>query len=283
MNLDVFHPIVLNVGKAVCNSDWNWKNVRSPFARIYYIVAGKASVEVLGKHYKLLPGRLYMIPPFVSHSTHCEGTFVHYYLHVYEEENTWSGMFEEYDIPFEVTSELVQAGIFERLTTLHPTMSLQEFNPHAYDNEVVLRQRVIQHQEHSEWLRMESRAIVYLICSQFLAQATIKPFTRDERVLKAIHYMHANISRTVSNQELADVAGLSTGHFIRLFAEVTGMSPRLFINEKRIERAQMLLHSTDLTVKEIGQMLGFPDNSYFVRVFKRSTGTTPSEYRSQAV
>ena len=48
MNLQVeqLHPLVLNVGLAIHNSDWNWKNVNSPFTRLYYVTEGIAQIEL---------------------------------------------------------------------------------------------------------------------------------------------------------------------------------------------------------------------------------------------
>ena len=43
-NIDNFHPFVLNVGLALHNADWNWKNVSRPFARLYYVIEGTAKV-----------------------------------------------------------------------------------------------------------------------------------------------------------------------------------------------------------------------------------------------
>lgn len=63
MNLQVeqMHPLVLNVGLAVHNADWNWKNVNSPFTRLYYVTEGSAQIELPDGIYTLSP-----IPIFVS-------------------------------------------------------------------------------------------------------------------------------------------------------------------------------------------------------------------------
>ena len=47
--VDKLHPLVLNVGLAVHNADWNWKNVNSPFTRLYYITEGTAQNTVIGE------------------------------------------------------------------------------------------------------------------------------------------------------------------------------------------------------------------------------------------
>ena len=58
------------------------------------------------------------------------------------------------------------------------------------------------------------------------------------------------------------------------------MSPVQYITRKRIERAELLLLTENLPVKEVAFELGFSDLSYFIRLFKKVTGKTPGENRS---
>lgn len=94
MNLQVeqMHPLVLNVGLAVHNADWNWKNVNSPFTRLYYVTEGSAQIELPDGIYTLSPKHMYFIPAFTIHTNICKSNFVHYYLHIYEDhysDNDW--------------------------------------------------------------------------------------------------------------------------------------------------------------------------------------------------
>ena len=82
--VDKLHPLVLNVGLAVHNADWNWKNVNSPFTRLYYITEGTAQIQLSGGIQILKPNYLYFIPAFTIHSYICNSYFCHYYLHIYD-------------------------------------------------------------------------------------------------------------------------------------------------------------------------------------------------------
>ena len=53
------------------------------------------------------------------------------------------------------------------------------------------------------------------------------------------------------------------------------------LNKKKVERAQLLLCTTDMPVKEVAYRIGFNDQSYFIRMYRKVTGTTPQEYRKQ--
>lgn len=281
MDINSFHPLILNIGKALHDSDWNWQNICSPFARIYYIVQGEAAIIINGQTHHLRLRHLYLIPPFTTHSTVCNGNFIHYYIHVYEEEITDNGIFEEYDFPLEVPIQPNDEYLFERLVQLNPTLPLPASDPSTYDNNKTLFQNTLQSKMRSDYLRIESRGIIYQLFSRFIQKATAKAASRDERITKATRYIMEHLSEAITIKELASEACLSPEHFIRLFKDTTGNTPIQYITRKRIEKCQHLLFTTNMSIKNIAFALGYTDSSYFVHVFRRTLGITPQEYRKQ--
>lgn len=88
-----------------------------------------------------------------------------------------------------------------------------------------------------------------------------------------------NIVSPPSAEELARGCCLSLSRFTHLFAEVTGRSYGRFIREIRMSRAEELLRSADMSVREVGEAVGYPDQNYFSRLFRSMTGRSPSEVR----
>ena len=84
MPIESLNLLMLNVGKAQHNGDWNWRDVSSPFTRIYYVTKGEAWLHLPKEMIKLRPHFLYIIPAYTLHSYECHSVFEHYYLHVYE-------------------------------------------------------------------------------------------------------------------------------------------------------------------------------------------------------
>ncbi|SED83992.1 AraC-type DNA-binding protein [Streptomyces sp. 3213] len=78
-------------------------------------------------------------------------------------------------------------------------------------------------------------------------------------------------------------AGYSRYHFIRAFKEAYGETPGQYLTHRRIERAEEMLRSADLSVTEICHLVGFSSLGTFSARFKARTGLTPSEYRSEHV
>ena len=82
MPIESLNLLMLNVGKAQHNGDWNWREVSSPFTRIYYVTKGEAWLHLPKEMIKLRPHFLYIIPAYTLHSYECHSVFEHYYLHV---------------------------------------------------------------------------------------------------------------------------------------------------------------------------------------------------------
>ncbi len=88
-----------------------------------------------------------------------------------------------------------------------------------------------------------------------------------------------NVTENIDFAQLAAALGVSYSTFRHSFKKQTGISPVQFQNSIRINRAQDLLSSTDLSVSEIAQLTGFESIYYFSRLFKKKTALSPKEYR----
>jgi transcriptional regulator GlxA family with amidase domain len=104
-------------------------------------------------------------------------------------------------------------------------------------------------------------------------------FKMDQRVVKAIFIIKADLSRTVPTGELARTVNLSTSHLNHLFKTAVGLTITRYVKALRMERAKELLETTFLSVKEIGRECGLKDESHFVQNFKAAHGLTPLRYR----
>lgn len=78
-------------------------------------------------------------------------------------------------------------------------------------------------------------------------------------------------------------AGYSRYHFVRVFRAAYGQTPGQYLSHRRIERAEELLRTADLSVTEICTLVGFTSLGTFSSSFKKHTGLTPSEYRARHV
>lgn len=80
---------------------------------------------------------------------------------------------------------------------------------------------------------------------------------------------------------LAGIAGLSKYHFLRMFRTTYGRTPAAYLSERRIERAQDLLRTTNLTVTEVCFAVGFASLGSFSSRFSAVTGETPRDFQKR--
>lgn len=281
MNLQVeqMHPLVLNVGLAVHNADWNWKNVNSPFTRLYYVTEGSAQIELPDGIYTLSPKHMYFIPAFTIHTNICKSNFVHYYLHIYEDHYSDNDWLDHWKFPVEIEATDLDLALFKRLCEINPHMTLQKSDPTTYDNNPTLMQNLIKNRQRAFCDKVESRGIVFQLLSRFFKQGQSKIEMEDNRIAKTVLYIRKHLNEAIELEKLAEISCLSKDHFIRLFKKELGTTSLQYINQKKIEKAQLLLITEELAVKEIAFQLAFDDYSYFNRLFKKTTGVTPQEYR----
>ena len=102
----------------------------------------------------------------------------------------------------------------------------------------------------------------------------------SEPIQRCCDYMEMNLDRNIHAQELADLVGYSITYFTRRFREETGFGISDYVKAARIERAKILLETSDSSVQEISDKLGFTTRNYFARCFREITGKTPMEYRN---
>ena len=279
--IESMNLMMLNVGCATHHADWNWQKVSSPFIRIFYIVEGEAILHLPEEDVLLKPGYMYMIPAFVIHSYECHGVFKLYYIHMYEGFKNEVNLQDTYELPTEVRAGNSIRQLFEYVSSQYPDAMLPEPDPKSYDTSAQTSNYVERYKNMELWEKMELRGAMLMIMSHFIREAKPHIWTSDERMKQVLRYIHEHIADKIDVEDLANLASFTKTYFIRLFKQEFGLSPVQYINLKKVERAQLLLYTTDCSVKEVAYKLGFSDHSYFIRLFHKVAGITPQEYRRQ--
>ena len=98
---------------------------------------------------------------------------------------------------------------------------------------------------------------------------------------KSIKYIYTNYTEKIQIPYLASLEGLSNSRYITLFSKEMGKTPSEYILDLRLGRACELLVATDMQISSIGTMVGYKDQYFFSKIFKKHMGMSPLEYRKK--
>ena len=113
--------------------------------------------------------------------------------------------------------------------------------------------------------------------------ASITITSLDEQIIKrALGCIENNMDNTSYNVEaLSSDMGMSRMNLYRKLQSITGQTPTEFIRAIRLKRAAQLLESSQLTISEVADRVGFSSSSYFSKCFKEQFGMLPTQYQEE--
>ena len=111
----------------------------------------------------------------------------------------------------------------------------------------------------------------------------IKESGEKDPVAQSINFMLEQLTKKMKLDEIATETGLSASHFSRLFQNRTGHSPIDYFIQLKIQRACRLLDNSGWMIADVAREMGFDDQFYFSRVFRKVMGMSPGEYRRRGV
>ena len=154
-----------------------------------------------------------------------------------------------------------------------------KFTDDMFSNFEPLQTHILQcTQKTSSYMEYEVSCTFYMLLTNLLI-ARSKTRNTSEIIEKMVSYIQANYMKNLTTDNLSHHFGISRTHMTRCFKEYTGFAPHEYITQLRIYNAKYLLKATDLPIEEISRQTGFSDAVYFIQVFKKLEGITPSKFR----
>ena len=276
---------LLNTDHVKLGAKWNYKNVISPYHRIYYIDEGDGEISDIENTLRLEAGHLYIIPSFTLCNLKCQNYLSQYFVQFFEESSDGVSLFFNNRSVFKVKAKEIDIINFQRLLAINPRRGINRSdNPKVYEKNIYYReyQELNNQQNMADFL--ETHGLLLQLVSRF---ATPDVFKQKEvkfipvKILESISFVSVNLHIPLSVTFLAERANLNPEYFSRLFQEYTGTRPLTYIHEKRIERAQYLIVTSQATYSDIAEQTGFESLSHFSRTFKSITGVSPRAYKQQ--
>ena len=235
---------LLHAGHEKLDSNWDYKNVISPFVRLFLITHGEAYANFRNQTFILKPGFMYLIPSFVYNSYACNDYHEQYYVGFFEEIQQGMSIFNLKHFSYEVEAKPYHYSLFKRLVEIHPNKKVKDNTPKAHINSKLLKLR------HSDDVSLnydiETQGILTILLSRFIKNTSVfnEGKTLKGDLNKVLVYITKHLQEPLTVKSLADYCSLSTDHFTRSFYSKFGVTPNKYIQVKRIERAQLLLMTT---------------------------------------
>ena len=276
---------LLNVDYVRLNAKWNYRNVISPYYRIYYIDEGEGEISDAESSLKLEPGYLYIVPSFTLCNLNCKNYLGQYFVQFFEDSADGTSLFADNRTILKVKAMDIDIELFKRLLHINPGRGINRSdNPRIYEKDIYYKEYQELNNLQNISIYMETQGILLQLVARFINPRIYRYHKKNDipiKIIDTLSFILVNLHHKLSVAQLADRVNQNVDYFSRQFKIYTGKPPVTYINEKRIERAQYLLGTSRKSYLEIGEQTGFDTLSYFSKTFKKFTGMSPRDYKKQ--
>lgn len=246
--------------KVSLGSYWGAHDVVCPFSKIYYLTGGECIIEVEGKRFEAKAGDVFLIPAGVQHSFYHENeNYITKYWFHFDFKIGGSNYNETVSAPYHY-----HFGTDKKLASMFRKIF-----------------KLARHNTISSNLELTS-TILQMMSYYFTTTMATESESDDEGALlirEILEYIHNNLHRNITLEELAEIAHFHPNYFVRFFKEKLGIPPVKYVNNIKIEMAKSLLETTDIPVHKVMKSVGFSDYSHFSKYFKTYSGYSPKTFR----
>lgn len=267
-----------NIAYSRFSHDSAYKNIISPFSRLYLITEGKGNLVFNGATTLLEPNYMYLIPGFTPCSYFFEKNLAHIYIHFSIEMPSGLNIYSLFRVLSKISAGIEDPALFKKCLELNPGHELPHHDPRVYQSKPWINKDV-SYPSFANYL--ETTAIIAQLFSRFVREELSGNINKisNNNFQNVLNFVQKNLTQEILVSELAEIFFTSKDHFSRVFKSITGMPPSEYITKKRLEKAKLLLLTTDYPLSKIIQETGFKTTAYFCRMFKKHTSFTPEEFR----
>ena len=255
-----------SITKSKYDSDWHSTLHTHPFTELFYVVDGKGEFNIQGQRFPVKPNDFVIINPQVEHTE-----------------------LSSPDEPLEYIVLGINGLSFSNLTPVseggHP---FSFFNLRDEQKDILRYLNAMVQEATSQQMSYE------LVCHNLLEILLIKILrhqhfdlevgkqskaTKDISFIK--HYLETYYHESIQLEDLASMTHLSRFYISHSIKKEIGMSPMEYLIAIRIKESKILLRTTNYSISQVADIVGFTTPTYFSKQFRKSTGISPTDYREQ--
>ena len=276
---------LLHIDYVKLNHNWNYNNVISPYYRLYYIDEGSGLISDNSSSLILEPGYIYLIPSFTLCNLKCDSYLSQFFIQFFEESPDGISLFNNNRNIMKLPATEIDVMLIKRLLHSNPGRGINRSdNPKVYEKEAYYKEYQSLNNKMKTHLQFENQGILLQLISKFLSSKSFKINNSQSvpsKILDTMSYVQLNLGENLTVAQLAKRVNQNQDYFSKQFLIHTGQRPLNYIHEKKIERAQYLIATTNKTFLEITLDTGFSNLPHFSKIFKQIVSLTPGEYRNQ--
>lgn len=252
-----YHMEIPYSGLARLDQSWKQDRVSSPFSRLYYILDGEGQLLLDGQSMPLKAGNVYLLPAGLIYGYDCPHFMEQLFFHI---NYTYLNGIDLFLDCRKVCERALTSQEMQQLRQLY----LSEQLPDACLLKALLLKELSGFISAAQVKEAHTRNLSPLVERMFyLAQNPVHVKNRVSTLAKQLHVAPSTLSKH--------------------FHQETGMTPGEYMEQLIINRACSLLLTEDYSIARIAEELGFSDQFYFTKYFKRQMFISPSEYRKQMI
>ena len=235
----------------------------------HYVISGKGYLEVLqpdqtNKRFDIERGQGFLICPGQV-TTYCA---------------------DEHDPWFYTWVEFTGAQAQYRLGLAEINDSQPLYIPLQKEASQKVQDELLYISNHAQESSLHLMAHFYLFLDALIETSSYKQRVRGQSqqsfyIHEAIHYIEQYYRTEIRVEQIATYCGLNRTYFSRLFKEVIGQTPQDYLANYRISKAIELMRNTNMSIGEIANMVGYPNQLYFSKVFRKIHGIPPRTFRQE--
>ncbi|MBW5471622.1 ABC transporter substrate-binding protein [Brevibacillus formosus] len=257
------HPPLGSLHFQLCKAERTASPSATPFHTLLFFTKGYGSLHVHNQKISLLAGKCFLLSPstpFTIESLYDSG------IDCFQISFTVI-QFDTDNKPFPYPYALLDGRIE---LSAHPPAQLFRLC------DAVLLGSSPSSEMHSFWQQLRFQQLLGFLLEQNLSPDLIP--SNSKEVENSIRYIQQNYQENMTVKQLAQLANVPAWQYTLLFRQLTGKKPLEYLTALRIHHAKKLLKSSNDSLRDIASQVGFSDEYYFNRRFRKTTGYTPREY-----